>query len=76
MTSFLAALAVIGIGWPISAWLLMLAIGVMHDRWLPVVPAIGYTPALLLTVLLSARTLVHAFTVQALRDALDDDGKP
>lgn len=60
MTKTLAGLAMLAIGWALSAWLLMLLIGTVHTDWLPVVPAIGYPTALVLTVLLGTRALIAA----------------
>lgn len=35
-----------------SGWMLMLAIGMLHDEWWPVIPTIGYWPAVLAVWLL------------------------
>jgi hypothetical protein len=38
--------------WPLMAWEFMLAVGVAHLHWWPVVPVIGYQTSLVITFLL------------------------
>lgn len=46
ITGFLVALT--------SGWMFMLAVGVIHDHWLPQVPTLGYWWAVLIAWLLSS----------------------
>lgn len=59
MVKTLAGLAMLAIGWTLSAWLLMLTVGVIHDEWLPALPPVGYATAFVLTVLLGTRMLIR-----------------
>lgn len=47
--------------WPLAAWEVMVAIGVVHGSWWPQVPTIGYWAALVITMLLggTARALLR-----------------
>jgi hypothetical protein len=55
MTKFLAAIAIIAIDWVLTAWFLMIAIGVVHAIWLPQLPTIGFSTAVLLALLIELR---------------------
>lgn len=52
MTILLIAAFAIG-GWLLSAWALMLFIGILHHEWWPVIPTMGYDTALLASLLLT-----------------------
>lgn len=75
MTKVLAGLAVLAAGWALSAWALMLAVRVIHDQWLPVVPPLSYLTAWALSVLLGLRFLVGLAVQQTLRDLTDTPAK-
>lgn len=47
----LAVLAVLAAGLFTSAWLWMLLIGVIHHEWLPMMPTVGYTGALRISLM-------------------------
>lgn len=61
MTKFLAALAVIALDWVLVAWFLMVGVGVVHDVWLPQLPTIGFSTALLLALLIEIRGAISGF---------------
>lgn len=73
MIKTLAGLAIVGIGWSVSAWLLMIAVSTVHRDWIPALPPLGYIAALLVTVTLSTRTLIAIGIAHFFRDL---DGKP
>lgn len=60
MTAFLAHLANLAAAWLTTAWMLMLAVGVVHAEWIPQLPTIGFGLALLLSTLAMIRALVTA----------------
>lgn len=60
MTEFLAHVANLAAAWLVTAWMLMLAVGVVHAEWIPQLPTIGFGLALLLSFLLVVRALVSA----------------
>lgn len=69
LTALLTNLALL----PVGAWYVMLAVGIAHHEWLPMLPTLGYWWALILVVLLRS-----AFATVSPRDLrLDDflDGK-
>jgi hypothetical protein len=72
MTEFLAAVGAIVIGWPISAYMLMIIAGVIRAEWIPALPTIGYPAALLLTVLLAARAMVGGLVAALIKSATED----
>lgn len=72
MIKFLAGLATLAGGWTLSAWLLMLAVGVLHAEWLPAVPPVSYLVALALTVLLGARMVIHVGVATFVKELAED----
>ena len=40
-------------GWLLSAWALMMFIGILHHEWWPVIPTMGYDTALLASAFLT-----------------------
>lgn len=69
MTKFLATVGAIVIGWPLSAYLLMIIVGVIRAEWIPFLPTVGYPAALLLTVLLGARAMTGGLIAALIQDA-------
>lgn len=61
VSRFLAHAANIAIAWLVTAWLLMLAVGVVRAEWIPALPTIGFRLALLLSMLVTVRAIVAAF---------------
>ncbi len=45
---WIAALAMIVLGWLVTGWVLMLVVGIVHAEWIPQLPTIGFGLALLL----------------------------
>lgn len=60
MSQFLAHLANLAAAWLMTAWMLMLMVGVVHAEWIPQLPTIGFGLALLLAFLTMVRALVAA----------------
>ncbi len=60
MSQFLAHLANLAAAWLMTAWMLMLLVGVVHAEWIPQLPTIGFGLALLLGFLTMVRALVAA----------------
>ncbi|WP_433225472.1 hypothetical protein [Actinomadura formosensis] len=55
---FLAMLALAAIATPIESWALMLAVGVVHGEWLPMMPTLGFFGALRINLAVSLLALV------------------
>lgn len=51
--TFLVIIAFAIGGWLLSAWALMLFVGVLHHEWWAVIPTMGYDTALLASALLT-----------------------
>lgn len=49
MTKFFIYLGVFVATIPLVAWLFMLAVGVIHHEWLPMMPTIGYKSSLIVS---------------------------
>lgn len=60
MSQFLANLANLAAAWLMTAWMLMLMVGVVHAEWIPQLPTIGFGLALLLAFLTMVRAMVAA----------------
>lgn len=45
----------VGLMW--EAWFLMILVGVVHHEWLPMVPTIGYSTAILIASILTLMAL-------------------
>lgn len=73
MSRFAFGLVMISAGWALMAWLLMLAVRVVHDAWIPALPAIGYVPAAALTALLGTRMIVRLFVAGVIQDLMTED---
>lgn len=58
MTKTLASIAVVAASWLITAWLLMVTVGVVHAVWIPQLPTVGFAVALLLSALITARSAI------------------
>lgn len=68
MKTFLGFLALIGVGWVVGGWFLMLLIGSLHHSWWSAIPTISYAGALQIElVLVVGAVLVGA--VKALIEA-------
>lgn len=67
MSKHLAALCVCAVSWLTGAWLLMITVDVIHDRWIPALPTIGYNVALLIGALLMARSVLSAFAASIIK---------
>lgn len=44
--------------WIVTAWTLMVGVGVVHAEWLPQLPTIGFGTALLFSTLLTVHAVV------------------
>lgn len=43
-----------------TAWLFMLAVGVVHGEWLPMMPTVGYWSSVLIVLMVTAVVALHA----------------
>lgn len=67
MSTFLANLSTLAAAWLVSAWMLMLAVGVVHIEWIPQLPTIGFGLALLLSFLWMIRALAAVVLGQVVK---------
>lgn len=52
MKGFFVYLVLLGVGWVVGAWFLMLLIGSLHHAWWPAIPTISYAGALQIELVL------------------------
>jgi hypothetical protein len=53
--------------WLISAWTLMLTVGIVHAEWIPQLPTIGFRLALLLAGIFFIRAVIAAVFTEVLK---------
>lgn len=53
------------LGWLVTAWEFMLAVGVAHAHWWPALPLLGYRTALVIAFLLFSMLTGGTFTTVA-----------
>lgn len=59
--------------WVVSAWVLMVTVGVVHAEWIPQLPTIGFGVALLLASLTGLRAVLGAVFKAAAESTLGVD---
>lgn len=73
MIKFAFGLVMIITGWAVMGWLLMLAVSLVHQQWIPALPPIGYVPATLLTMLLGTRVMIRLFVAGVMQELVKED---
>jgi xanthine/uracil permease len=66
-----SVLVLLGVGWVVGAWCLMLLIGSLHHAWWPAIPTISYTGALQIELVVMF-TVALGGVVKALVEAVSD----
>lgn len=56
--------------WLLGAWFTMLLIGVVHAQWIPFLPTIGYTTAIVISALTGTSMLVRVGLVTTIQAVL------
>ncbi|HEY9373061.1 hypothetical protein [Streptomyces sp.] len=69
MKSFFAFLILLGVGWVVGGWFLMLLIGSLHHAWWSFIPTISYAGALQIELVLILGVALGA-VVKALIEAV------
>lgn len=67
MAKFIATVAMMGVSWVVSAWLLMIGVGIVHLHWLTSLPTIGFAFSLILCSLLFARSFFGATMAEVIK---------
>lgn len=67
MSSFLSSVALLTIMWLVTAYTLMLGVGIVHAEWISGLPTIGFGLALLLATLGVARAVVAAIVSELMK---------